>query len=191
MSHVDRQISNLAHYGEPLLPLLKQEDTLDVVANSDGKLWVNRLGRGFECEGCFSPSRTKLLLSGIATVRQIQLDHDHPILETIFPLTGDRIEGLIAPVVAEPVFAIRTRPKKIYRLTDMTKAGILDRQTRPAQCQAPSRRLSGKGDRLQPQGCDPDGKPLSAQHSPGWGHGIRKDHHGERHHRGMGGADAE
>ncbi len=126
-----RQASNLAHYAESLLPLLRQEDTLDVVANADGALWVNRLGRGFKREGAFSPSRTQLLLNGIATVRQIPFNHDHPILETIFPLTGDRIEGLIAPVVSNPVFAIRTRPKKIYRLADMADSGILTDKSDP------------------------------------------------------------
>ena len=120
-----RQASNLSHYAAPLLPLLKQTNTLDVVSNGDGKLWVNRLGNGFACESTFSPGTIKILLNGIATVRQIQFDHDHPILETIFPLTGDRIEGLIAPVVSHPIFAIRTRPKKIYRLEEMANSGIL------------------------------------------------------------------
>ena len=58
-------------------------------------------------------------------MRDIPFNHDHPILETIFPLTGDRIEGLIPPVVSAPVFAVRTRPKKIYRLSDLADSGIL------------------------------------------------------------------
>jgi hypothetical protein len=48
-----------------------------------------------------------LLLQGIATIRRIAFDHDHPTLETIFPLTSDRIEGLISPVVDGAVLAIR------------------------------------------------------------------------------------
>ena len=72
-----RQASNLSHYAAPLLPLLEQTNTLDVVSNGEGKLWVNRLGRGFACEGAFSPGTTKILLNGIATVRQIQFDHEH------------------------------------------------------------------------------------------------------------------
>ena len=53
------------------------------------------------------------------------LDERHPILETIFPLTGDRIEGLISPVVAGSVLAIRTRQKQIFSLGEMASAGIL------------------------------------------------------------------
>lgn len=121
----DRQSSNLARYARPLLPLLEDAATLDVVVNADGGLWVNRLGRGFEYEGSFAGHNSKLLLNGIATVRQIQFDHEHPILETIFPLTGDRIEGLIWPVVTNATFAIRTRQKRLYPLSEMAEAGIL------------------------------------------------------------------
>ena len=96
-----------------------------MVVNADRSLWVNRLGRGFECEGTVPESTTKLLLSGIATVRQIQFDHEHPILETIFPLTGDRIEGLIEPVVTGAVLAIRTRQKRIYSLSQLADSGVL------------------------------------------------------------------
>ena len=121
----DRRSSNLQHYASRLLPLLDEESTLDVVVNADGSLWVNRLGRGFECEGKFPASQAKLLLNSIATVRQIPFDHEHPILETIFPLTGDRIEGLIWPVVSNAVFAIRTRQKKLYPLSELAESGVL------------------------------------------------------------------
>jgi type IV secretion system protein VirB11 len=131
LEHEDRQTSNLARYARPLLPLLADPTTLDIVINADGSLWVNRLGGGFECEGSFPAHSSKLLLNGIATVRQIQFDHERPILETIFPLTGDRIEGLIWPVVTNAIFAIRTRQKKLYPLSEMAKAGILTDKNDP------------------------------------------------------------
>jgi type IV secretion system protein VirB11 len=121
----DRQIQYLSRFAGPLLPLLREPDTLDVVVNADRSLWVNRLGRGFERQGTFGASATQLLLNGVATVRQIQFDHGHPILETIFPLTGDRIEGLMPPVVADTVIAIRTRQKKLYPLDELAQSGVL------------------------------------------------------------------
>jgi P-type conjugative transfer ATPase TrbB len=129
VTQIDRQLANLTALaggllGDLLRPL-DEPDVTDVLVNADSRLWVNRLGRGFEIEGSFTASRTQLLLNGIATMRQIEFNHDHPILETIFPLTGDRIEGLIPPVVCAPVFAVRTRPKKIYRLSDLADSGIL------------------------------------------------------------------
>jgi type IV secretion system protein VirB11 len=126
-----RQASNLAHYAGPLLALLEEPTTLDVVVNADSSLWVNRLGEGFQPEGHFAARTTKLLLSGVATVRDIPLTHERPILETIFPLTGDRIEGLIHPVVTAPVLAIRTRQKNVFRLDDLAKSHVLTDRTDP------------------------------------------------------------
>ncbi len=129
--HELRQSSNLTRLAAPLLPFLKERATLDVVVNADESVWVNRLGTGFERAGDFSVHDSMLLLQGIATIRRIAFDHDHPILETIFPLTGDRIEGLISPVVDGAVLAIRTRQKQIFTLREMTDAGILSIKADP------------------------------------------------------------
>ena len=126
-----RQSSNLTRLAGPLLPFLADPTTLDVVVNADESVWVNRLGTGFERAGDFCVHDSTLLLQGIATIRRIAFDHDHPILETIFPLTGDRIEGLISPVVDGAVLAIRTRQKQIFTLSEMTDAGILSNKADP------------------------------------------------------------
>lgn len=123
--HDVRQHGNLTRHAGRIVALLEDAKTLDVVVNADGSLWVNRLGSGFRREGEFPQSSVKLLLAGIATVRDIPFDHNHPILETIFPLTGDRIEGLISPIVSSPVLAIRTRQKRIFSLRDIEESGIL------------------------------------------------------------------
>jgi type IV secretion system protein TrbB len=129
--HELRQATNLSRLATPLLPLLKEAATLDIVVNRDESIWVNRLGRGFERTGDFSVHESTLLLQGIATIRRIAFNHDQPILETIFPLTGDRIEGLISPVVDGAVFAIRTRQKKIFTLGEMSESGILSEKADP------------------------------------------------------------
>jgi Flp pilus assembly CpaF family ATPase len=129
--HELRQATNLSRLATPLLPLLKEAATLDIVVNRDESIWVNRLGRGFERTGDFSVHESTLLLHGIATIRRIAFNHDQPILETIFPLTGDRIEGLISPVVDGAVFAIRTRQKQIFTLGEMSESGILSNKADP------------------------------------------------------------
>ena len=126
----------LIHYAGPLPRLLGQADVLDVCVNPDGAMWVNRLGRGFKQEGVMAPSEVMLLLSGIATEQGCELNSTHPVLETTFPLTGDRIEGLIRPVVTDAAFAIRTRAKQIYTLNDFWDQGVLTRMSDPlnAKC---------------------------------------------------------
>jgi type IV secretion system protein TrbB len=120
-----RSFRSIAVHAGPIPALLAEDTVLDVCGNSDGSLWVNRLGCGFTNETAFSSSDSALLLSAIASVRGLHLSEASPILETIFPLTGDRIEGLVPPIVPAPTFAIRTRQKRHYELGDMEAAGIL------------------------------------------------------------------
>jgi type IV secretion system protein TrbB len=127
----DKKSDNLTRLASPLLSFLREPATLDVVVNADESVWVNRLGRGFERAADFSVHESTLLLQGIATIRRIALNHDHPILETIFPLTGDRIEGLISPVVDGAVLAIRTRQKRIFTLDEKSESGILSNKADP------------------------------------------------------------
>jgi Flp pilus assembly CpaF family ATPase len=120
-----RSYRSIATHAAVIPNLLAEADVLDVCVNPDGSLWVNRLGQGFKNEGAFSPTDAALLLSGIASVRGLDLSESSPILETIFPLTGDRIEGLFPPIVPAPAFAIRTRQKRLYDLDYMAETGIL------------------------------------------------------------------
>jgi Flp pilus assembly CpaF family ATPase len=120
-----RSFRSIGVHAGPIPALLAGNSVLDVCVNPDGSLWVNRLGKGFTKEGEIAAADSALLLSGIATVRDLNLNERNPILETIFPLTGDRIEGLVPPIVAAPAFAIRTRQKQLYELKDMVELGIL------------------------------------------------------------------
>jgi type IV secretion system protein VirB11 len=120
-----RSFRSIAVHAGPIPALLAGNSVLDVCVNPDGSLWVNRLGKGFTKEGEVAAADSALLLSGIATVRDLNLNERSPVLETIFPLTGDRIEGLVPPIVTAPAFAIRTRQKQLYELQDMVDLGIL------------------------------------------------------------------
>jgi type IV secretion system protein TrbB len=122
---LERSFRSINIHAGQIPELLAKETVLDVCVNPDGSLWVNRLGLGFVQEGEFAPSDSFLLLSGIAAVRDLHLSEKAPVLETIFPLTGDRIEGLVPPIVPAPAFAIRTRQKRLYDLQDMERSGVL------------------------------------------------------------------
>jgi type IV secretion system protein TrbB len=130
-SLLERSYRSIGIYAGQVPMLLAEDNVLDVCVNPDGSLWVNRLGLGFTKEGEFTAADSFLLLSGIATVRDIHLCEKAPILETIFPLTGDRIEGLVPPIVPAPTFAIRTRQKRLYELEDLEDAGILTHKDDP------------------------------------------------------------
>jgi P-type conjugative transfer ATPase TrbB len=86
---------------------------------------VKRLGEGFVRVGEMSASQALSALGTIAAIRGTVLNHERPILETELPLDGSRLEGLVAPVVTSPSFAIRLRPRKVFTLEDYERAGIL------------------------------------------------------------------
>src|SRR5437868_2508687 len=102
--------------GDQLLGLLADERTEDIVLNPDSSLWVKQMGEGFVRFGQMFPVRAASALGTIAAWRGTVLNHGHPILETELPIDGSRFEGITAPVVRQPVFAIRLRPRKIFTL---------------------------------------------------------------------------
>jgi type IV secretion system protein TrbB len=117
--------------GLPLLALMEDERTEDIVLNPDGRIWVCRLGDGFVEVGQMSDEQAYSAVGTIASYRQAVINHIHPILETELPLNGARFEAIVPPVVRRPVFAIRMRPRKIFTLGDYQSAGILTRKDDP------------------------------------------------------------
>jgi type IV secretion system protein VirB11 len=111
--------------GDLILGLLADDRTEDIVLNSDSTLWVKGQGTDFACCGILSPAAAASALGTIAAWRGTVLNHDRPILETELPLDGSRFEGVVAPVVRQPVFAIRLRPRKVFTLHDYESDGIL------------------------------------------------------------------
>lgn len=111
--------------GEPVLNLLAEEGVEDIMLNPDSCLWVKRRGACFVPAGTMPPATAASALGTIAAWRGTVLNHEHPILETELPLDGSRFEGVVQPVVRQPVFAIRLRPRKVFTLDDYQAAGIL------------------------------------------------------------------
>jgi Flp pilus assembly CpaF family ATPase len=132
-SVLNSEVRSVRLYGSWIQDKLSADRTiLDFVVNPDGKCWINRLGRGFEFEQEVNQAEIELLLNAIATARNVErFDHDQPILETTFPLTGDRISGLIAPVVAGPSFALRTKPGRVLTTASFAEDRILTGKSDP------------------------------------------------------------
>jgi len=111
--------------GEQVLQLLDDDLTEDILLNPDSSLWVKQMGQGFSRIGEMPAAQAASALGTIAAWRGTVLNHEHPILETELPIDGSRFEGIVSPVVRQPVFAIRLRPRKIFSLDDYEADGIL------------------------------------------------------------------
>src|SRR5712672_794639 len=104
---------------------LEDHHTEDILLNPDGRVWVKRTHQDFVVVGSMPPAQALSAFGTIAAIRDTVINHDSPILETELPTDGSRFEGLIPPVVRQPVFAIRQRPRRVFTLTDYEKSGIL------------------------------------------------------------------
>src|SRR5713226_121810 len=108
---------------------LEDHGTEDILLNPDGRVWVKRTHQDFEVVGSMLPAQALSAFGTIAAIRDTVINHENPILETELPTDGSRFEGLIPPVVRQPVFAIRQRPHRVFTLNEYETAGILTDNT--------------------------------------------------------------
>lgn len=111
--------------GEEILNFLYSDDVIEIMLNSDGKLWVEKLGANMQCIGDFSESKAKSIISSVATYLDTIANAENPILECELPIDGSRFEALLPPVVATPTFTIRKKAVKIFTLQDYLDKEIL------------------------------------------------------------------
>jgi type IV secretion system protein VirB11 len=112
--------------GSDIANFLEDPAIVEVMLNPDGRLWVDRLSEGL--------SKTDAVLSAADGERIIRLVAHHvgaevhagaPRVSAELPETGERFEGLLPPVVAAPIFAIRKPAVAVFTLDDYARKGIM------------------------------------------------------------------
>ena len=136
-----RKLEALHHaLGETVLQALAEPRVIEVLANPDGRLVVDALGDGRRDTG--------MRLSAQARERVIRLVAEHvgepvtredPRLSGVLP-TGERFQGFLPPVSAEPAFSIRKRPAVIWTLADYVDQGVMSADQATALREAVSAR---------------------------------------------------
>ena len=112
--------------GREVMTALQDDTVIEVMLNTDGRLWCDRLGEGMSGIGEMSMPNALALLGTIADGLGTVITKQSPILEGELPLDGSRFEGLIPPVVARPTFTIRKKALLIYTLDDYVQQGIMN-----------------------------------------------------------------
>lgn len=122
----ERKIEALRHaLGETILAALADPAVVEVLVNPDGRIFVDVAGCGRRDSG--------QTLGAPERERVIRLIADHageivgpasPRLSGILP-SGERFQGMLAPVASGPAFAIRKRPAAILRLDDYVEGGLM------------------------------------------------------------------
>ena len=111
--------------GSMVLAALEGDLTEDICLNPDGWLWANELGQGWRKLGRMAASQASAAMGTIASLKETVINHDNPILDTELPIDGSRFQGLVPPVVVQPSFAIRTRPRRVFPIEEYIQSGIL------------------------------------------------------------------
>ncbi len=124
--------------GEVVLGALADPKVVEIMLNPDGRIWLDVMGEGMRfTNATMSASNAESLLSTCASMMNASITYQNPILEGEFPLDGSRLEGLIAPVVQAPTFAIRKKASQIFTLDKYCETGVLgamsDQRPRSAQ----------------------------------------------------------
>ncbi|MFN7106844.1 MAG: P-type conjugative transfer ATPase TrbB [Brevundimonas sp.] len=105
--------------------LLEDDDVAEVMLNPDGRIWIDRLGVGLADTGHrLSAADGERLIRLVAHHVGVRVDADRPRLSAELP-GGERFEGLLAPVVTSPTFAIRKPAVAVFRLEAYVAAGVM------------------------------------------------------------------
>lgn len=122
----DRAIKKLERdMGSMLLTTLHDPKTVEIMCNSDGRLWVERLGERMECIGKIRPTQAEAIIKTVAGFHRKEIKATNPLLEAEFPIDGSRFAGQLPPIVPAPAFAIRKRAIAIFTLMQYVEDGIM------------------------------------------------------------------
>lgn len=121
-----RQTESLYHALGPLVSdALAQPDVVEVMANPDGSLWVDRAGVGRQKVGQIEQSAAETTIRLLASHMGETVTPDRPTVAGVLPRSGERFQGLLPPLAERPVFTIRKRASVVFTLIDYVAKGIL------------------------------------------------------------------
>ena len=123
--------------GTTLCGLLQTPDVVELMLNSDGRVWADRLGRHMEPVCQMASAAAESLIATVASMIRSTVTRENPILECELPMavpfSGARFEAVIPPNVSPgSVFTIRRKASAVFTLDQYVAAGIMT----PGQCAA-------------------------------------------------------
>lgn len=99
---------------------------VEVMANPDGTIWLDRIGEGLRDTG------ERLNGHDAGTILRVLADHagvvvnaNTPRISATLPESGERFQGQFPPIVRQPSFAIRKRPGKVFTLAQYVESKIM------------------------------------------------------------------
>lgn len=111
--------------GADILEALGEPAVVEVLANPDGRVVVDRLGAGRHDTGLrMTPGGRERVIRLVADYVGEPITREDPRLSGVLP-GGERFQAFMPPVSAQPAFSIRKRPGVIWTLDDYVAQAIL------------------------------------------------------------------
>ncbi|MCL4150243.1 UNVERIFIED_CONTAM: hypothetical protein GTU68_042782 [Idotea baltica] len=105
---------------------LDSPDTIEVMANADGGIWIETAGKGVsKADLTVSAEDRERVIRLVASGAIAKADHTSPIVSAELPETGERFEGCLPPVSTAPCFSIRKPATTPFSLSDYVQQGAL------------------------------------------------------------------
>ncbi|PLR21952.1 P-type conjugative transfer ATPase TrbB [Caulobacter zeae] len=115
--------------GPLLLARLEDPGVAEVMLNPDGRVWVDRFDAGLvDADLSIGPADAERILRLVAHHVEAEIHAGRPRLSAELPGTGERIEGLLPPLVAAPTFSIRKPASLVFTLADYVRAGVMSQE---------------------------------------------------------------
>jgi type IV secretion system protein VirB11 len=112
--------------GDAIADWLADPEVVEIMLNPDGRLWVDRLGKGIDESGhALTAADGERIIRLVAHHVGAEVHAASPRVSAELPDGGERFEGLLPPVVAAPTFAIRKPAIAVFTLDDYVATGIM------------------------------------------------------------------
>lgn len=111
--------------GGDILGALATPEVVEVLANPDGRIVLDRLGAGRHDTGWrMAAAGRERVIRLVADYVGEPVTREDPRLSGVLP-TGERFQAFMPPVCAQPAFSIRKRPAMVWTLDDYVAQHIL------------------------------------------------------------------
>jgi type IV secretion system protein TrbB len=125
--------------GSVITGWLEDPAVVEIMRNPDGRLWIDSLtGRASDTGKRLSAKDGERIVRLVVHQVGAEVHPGSPPLSAELAETGERVEGLIPPIVAAPAFAIRKPAVAIFPLADYARAGIMTAEQGELLCDAVS-----------------------------------------------------
>ncbi len=112
--------------GPLLLARLEDPGVAEVMLNPDGRVWIDRFDAGLvDADLTIRADDAERILRLVAHHVDAEIHAGRPRLSAELPGTGERVEGLLPPLVAAPTFSIRKPASLVFTLAGYVRTGVM------------------------------------------------------------------